>query len=268
MKSVIPIYHELEEKVKRVSKRLNFDKYVRRTGRKLALSIWRAIALGLFKQMNGIPTKRQLYELFGLSCSYKTLVVSLNRWYKLAMLALHFLFQINNENSHIIKHIDSTDIPVCRFKNANAHKTMKSLASFRKEKSKPTYYGLKLHLVSDLKRNILKIKFTSANVDDRKPVPKILKGIKGIIVADAGYVSHKLEQDVYVENERIFLAKPRSNMKKIMTKTEESITKTRMLIELNFRSLKIYHNLITSMPRSVNGYFANYIYSILAYCIS
>jgi len=53
----------------------------------------------------------------------------------------------------------------------------------------------------------------------------------------------------------------------MMTQFEEMLYRTRMLIELNFRDLKLFHGLVTSLPRSVGGYLANYIYSILAYQI-
>jgi len=56
-------------------------------------------------------------------------------------------------------------------------------------------------------------------------------------------------------------------MKKLMTEFEEWPYSTRMLIELNFRNLKMFYGLVTSLPRSVDGYLANYIYSLLAYQI-
>ena len=43
---------------------------------------------------------------------------------------------------------------------------------------------------------------------------------------------------------------------------------TRMLIELNFRNLKLFFGLVTSLPRSINGYLANYLYALLAYALS
>lgn len=53
------------------------------------------------------------------------------------------------------------------------------------------FYGLKLYITSDLKRKILAIKFTSSNVCDSKVFMESNKDIKGIFVADGGYVSKK-----------------------------------------------------------------------------
>jgi len=249
------------------TKRLNLDKFKKRLGRKLALPLEEILALAVFKQKNGIVTKKALYEIMKPKCSYKTLVVNLNRFWMLGLVVLASLVSGNRKDQHVVKHIDSTDIPVCLFKNANTHKTMKELARFGRN-SKGTFFGLKLHLITDLKRNILALKFTAGNTDDRSVVIDLSQGLSGIFIADAGYVSQKLSEDFHEKGERILLAKPRANMKKMMTKFEEALYQTRMIIELNFRSLKMFYGLVTSLPRSVDGYLANYIYSLLAYQIA
>jgi len=267
METQIQIYDDIKEVVSFFSKHLRFDKFKNNKGRKLALEIKEIISISLFKHKNGIITKKAVYKMLNLKCSYKTLVVNMNRWYFLAVLILTLIMKINRDDQHPIKHIDSTDIPVCLFKNANAHKTMKGLASFRRS-SKGIYYGLKLHLISDLKRKLLKIKFTSADVDDRDAVIEMSKELWGILIADAGYIRKKLQEEYHQEGRRMMLVQPRKNMKKVATRFELLLYRTRMLIELNFRSLKMFHGLITSLPRSIDGYFANYIYSLLAYQIA
>lgn len=267
MKTFIKLYDDIKQIVSFFSKQLRFDKFKNKLGRKLALALEEIISLAIFKQKNSIATKKSLYEIFKPDCSYKTLVVNLNRWSSLALIILALLMKINRKNQHLVKHIDSSDIPVCLFKNAHNHKTMKVLSSFSKN-AKGTYFGLKLHIITDLKRQLLSIKFTSANVDDREMVIPLSKDLMGIFLADAGYISQKLSKNFYQECKRILLVKPRANMKKIMTKFEELLYKTRMLIEINFRDLKMFYGLITSLPRSVDGYLANYIYSLLAYQIA
>ena len=129
MKTRIKIYEDLKMVVKFFSKQLKFDKFVNKVGRKLAVAIDEIIALSLFKQTHNIATKKSIYQMFkyNLNCSYKTLVVNMNRWSTLATTVIVLLMKMNRKNQHLIKHIDSTDIPVCLFKNANAHKTMKGL---------------------------------------------------------------------------------------------------------------------------------------------
>lgn len=269
MKTQIKIFEDLKTVVKFFSKRLKFDKFLNKIGRKLAVAIEDVIALSLFKQTHSIATKKSIYKIFkdNLNCSYKTLVVNMNRWAMLAAAIVVLLMRTNRRNQHLIKHIDSTDVPVCLFKNANAHKTMKGLAQFGRS-SKGTFFGLKLHIVTDLKRKLLSLKFTAGNVDDREVVLELTEEIIGYLIADAGYIKKSLQEEYYQEGKRIMIAKPRSNMKKIMTEFEQKLYDTRMLIELNFRSLKMFYGLITSLPRSINGYLANYIYSLLAYQIA
>lgn len=267
MKTVIQVYDNIKQVVKFFYKQLKLDKFEKIKGRKLALKIIDTISLALFKQSNNIATKKSIYRIFKPKCSYKTLVVSINRFAHLALLVLVTILKVNRKNQHIVKHIDSTNIPVCLFKNANAHKTMKGMANFGRT-SKGTFFGLKLHIITDLKQQLLSVKFTTGNVDDRKVVIKLSKGLMGLFVADAGYISNKLSQEFYQKGKRILFTKPRINMKKIMTKWQESLHKTRMLIELNFRNLKMFYGLVTSLPRSVDGYLANYIYSLLAYQIA
>lgn len=266
METKIVLYEKIKTMVSFFSRHLKFDKFKNKTGRKLALSLETIIAVSLFKQKNQIATKRSVYEIINPSCSYKTLVVNMNRFSFLAVIILALIMKINRNHSHPIKHIDSTDIPVCLFKNANSHKTMKGLASFGRT-SKGTIYGLKMHMITDLKRKILRVIFSSGNIDDRKMVIPLSKELTGIFLADAGYVSKTLAKEFHQEHKRKLLAKPRVNMKKLMTEFEDKLYQTRMLIELNFRSLKMFYGLVTSLPRSIDGYLANYIYSLLAYQI-
>ena len=176
------------------------------------------------------------------------------------------VLKMNQRNSHLVKHTDSTDIPVCLTKNGKDHKTMKGLASWGYG-PKGWYYGLKMSISTDLKRQMLSVKFGTANSSDRETFLAMNKDLLGIFVADAGYIPKDLEQKFYIENKRVLFAKPRANMKKIITEWQNALYDTRMLIELNFRNLKMFHNLETSLPRSLDGYFGNYTYSLLAYVL-
>ena len=263
----IQVYERIRQTVVLISKQLRFSKFTNHLGRKLALSIEDSIALALFRKKQNIETKKSVYEIFNPPCSYKTLVVSINRWLKLAIVALSLLLKSNRNSSHPIKHTDSTDIPVSLNKNARYHKTMREYAAWG-HNGKGYYYGLKLHLTADLNRKVLAVKFTAANVDDRKVCLSLNKDLTGIFVADSGYVSSQLEQDFYQEGQRLILIKPKKNQRKLATAFDTWVYGTRMLIEINFRNLKLFYGLLTSLPRSVAGYLANYTYSLLAYLLA
>lgn len=252
-------------KVKFFFKQLNL-KISKSTGRPLAISPEETIAMSLFKQAHGIETKKSVWEIFNLKCSYKTLVVSMNRMSIWALVILRSILKWNQKRSHIVKHSDSTDIPVCLAKNGKRHRTMRGLATWARG-PKGWYYGLKMNLTADLNRKVLSVMFSSGNASDRQIFKKINEDLMGIFVADAGYISKDLGQDFFIENKRILFAKPRANMKRIATKFQTRLYDTRMQIELNFRNLKMFYGLETSLPRSIDGYLGNYVYSLLAYVL-
>jgi len=259
-------YNNLKEKISFFIKKLYLKKYVNKIGRKLALSLDDILTLALYKHQGQITTKKKLWETFEPPCSYKTLVVNINRFFTMALMILKLILKGNQKNSHLVKHIDSTDIPISVIRKARYHKTMKQFSSWSKT-GKGWFYGLKLHIITDLKDKLLSFKFTTGKTNDRTVVIDLAKGLKGIFVADAGYISQKLQDAFHQEGRRYLIVKPRANMKKLATLTEIYLYQTRMRIELNFRNLKMFYGLITSMPRSVAGYLANYTYSLLAYCL-
>ena len=97
--------------------------------------------------------------------------------------------------------------------------------------------------------------------------PELNQDLDGIFVVDAGYISKKLEREFFIENQRMLLAMPRKNMKKVATNTDIELFKTRMRIEDPFGNLKQFHNLISTVCRSVRGYLVNYLSAVLSLMI-
>ena len=269
MITVIQVFELIKQKVGLLSKLLRFDRLKKNLGRKLALSIEDAVSCAVFWKKQNIKTKKSVYEILGLDryCSYKTFVASINRCFALAVKALIFLLGLNRKSAHLVKHTDTTDLPVCLLKNVDHHQTMAGIASLSKT-HKGWYYGLKLHLTSDLNRNVLAVKFSTAKASDREIFLSLNQELDGLFVADSGYVSAELQKRFYREGRRLLLTKPYKTMKKLATAFELWLYDTRMLVEINFRILKEFLGLITSLPRSVIGYLANYTYALLAYLLA
>jgi hypothetical protein len=243
----------------------NLKEYIKTTGRKLALPIIEVLSLSLFWHLQGIITKKSVYDLLSLEsfCSYKTFVVNVNRLAPIALQIVGLVLKHNRQFAHIIKHTDATDIPVCLMKNVDRHKTMRDLASLSKS-SKGWYYGMKLHLTADFKGKMLALKITSADDSDRQTAKEMNKDLWGVIILDSGYVKTELQDEMNVEGKRLWLVKPYKTMKKLATVLENLLYDTRMMVETNFRNLKLFLGLVSSMPRSITGYLANYVYAILA----
>jgi hypothetical protein len=116
------------------------------------------------------------------------------------------------------------------------------------------FCGLKLHLVSDLKGNILMIRFTTGSIDDRVILNKFLDKLENsLIITDAGYVSGRLEKKAR-KNNSILLTVIRNNMKKITTPIQNYLLNLRPRVETVFSILKEKLGLVTSLPRSELGY--------------
>ena len=267
IKTPIKIYNTLRNVVSKVYHKLNLKKYETPKGRKEIIPNIDAITLAIFKQSKGIATKKSLFEIIAPKCSYKTLVVSINRCMELLKKIIGFIAISNRIDSHIVKHVDSTDLPVSSLRKSRSHKTMKELATYSKS-SKGWFYGLKLHLSIDLEGKIVAVHFTKGSASEREILKKMNKDVRGIFVADAGYVSEKLEREFYIKNERMLITCMRTNMKKIATFDDIELLKTRMRIEDHFGNLKQFHNLTSTVCRSIKGYLTNYLSSVLSYMIA
>src|SRR3989338_5953487 len=172
------------------------------TGRPKKITDTYALTFALYQHQSTRSTKKSVYDNFKnkLNCSYKTFVVSVNRVALLSIRILLILMRLNKQSAHLVKYTDATDIPVCLKKNADSHKTMKDLATIG-HSSKGWYYGLKMTLTRDYDGRMLALRFTKPGANDRAIFRKINADIAGIIVADAGYVSKQLEQDMYIEHQ-------------------------------------------------------------------
>ncbi len=239
------------------------------TGRPRKVAWIDALTFALYRHTSTRATKKSVWSDFNesLRCAYSTFVTAINEAAVIALRILFVVMRMNRENQHLLKFTDATDIPVCLKKNGTRHRTMRGLASWGYS-GKGFYFGLKMTMTRDDDGSILSLVFSPANTDDRKLFRKANKDIKGILVADAGYCSKALERDMYIENERWCLIKPYKNMKRLASAWQLALYKRRFKIEFDFRSLKLFHGLATSLPRSVNGYIGNYILALLSFVLA
>ena len=240
-------------------------------GRPSMLSRSEAATIILMKNAFGINCLKKLYRLLQTNYShefhlpvYKNFVVTINRYSLNFLVLINVLLQLQHRQSGVVKIIDSTAIPVCKNIRIYAHKVMKKIAT-RSKTTTGWFYGLKLHIVTDLKRNILMMKFTTGNIDDRVVLDGFLYQLKNsLVLADAGYISSKLQQKAIHRN-NVILTSVRKNMKKLATPLQIFLLNMRGRIESVFSVLKERLGLITSLPRSENGYLAHYSRVLFGY---
>ena len=129
------------------------------------------------------------------------------------------------------------------------------------------FFGFKLHAVCDSLGRLVSLMITSGNTDDRKFVFKLLKGLKGLCIADAGYVSKELMHALYQQG-ILFLTDVKKSMKRLMTDTQHAVLKLRQRIEGVFSCLKHRLKAEASIARSPLGYFSRCLYACLAFVLA
>ena len=97
-----------------------------------------------------------------------------------------------------IYYVDSTHFAVCKNIRIASHKTFEGLAA-RGHSSIDWFYGFKLHMIINDKSEIVAIKITQGNKDDRKAFEEmaIKQGLKGKVYADKGYIVNHIELDAF-----------------------------------------------------------------------
>ena len=129
------------------------------------------------------------------------------------------------------------------------------------------FFGFKLHLVVNEFGELLNATLTPGNVDDRRPVPRLLQGLTGKIFADRGYVSQKLATQLLEELDIEFFAKPKRNMKnKLIRLHDKFLSRKRAIIETINDQLKNISQIEHTRHRSPVNFCVNLLCGLIAYC--
>jgi hypothetical protein len=84
-----------------------------------------------------------------------------------------------------ISFIDSTALAVCHNRRIHSHQVFVEEAA-RGKSSVDWFYGFKLHLVVNDEGELLACCLTPGNVDDRQPVPQLVKELWGKLFLSSG----------------------------------------------------------------------------------
>lgn len=163
-----------------------------------------------------------------------------------------------------ISFIDSTPIQVCKPKRMSRNKVFQGFA----KKGKSTigwFFGFKLHLVINDQGELLSIKLTAGNIDDRKPVPSLTKELFGKVFGDKGYISDSLFQKLFKSGITLYSG-IRKNMKpKLLPMLDRMLHRKRSVIETVNDQLKNISQIEHSRHRSITGFMANLLGGLIAY---
>jgi transposase len=162
--------------------------------------------------------------------------------------------------------IDSTSLDVCLNQRIHNHKVFAGLAA-RGKTSTGWFFGFKLHLVVNDRGEILQFCLTPGNVDDRKPVPHLVKKLFGKLFGDKGYISQPLAQSLHAMFNIQLITKLRGNMKnRLMTWSDRILLRRRAIVETIIDQLKNISQIEHSRHRSITNFFVNVLCGLIAYC--
>jgi len=162
--------------------------------------------------------------------------------------------------------IDSTALEVCDNHRIHQHKVFLGLAE-RGKGSMGWFYGLKLHLVINDRGEILACQITPGNVDDRKPVPVLCKRLFGKLIADRGYISQSLfEQLLDTFNVQLITRLKKNMTNRLMPLIDKLLLRKRAIIESVIDQLKNISQIEHTRHRSPTNAFINIIAGLIAYC--
>jgi len=161
-----------------------------------------------------------------------------------------------------LRFCDSTMLPVCRNVRADRHKVAKGIAAWGKN-HQGWWYGFKLHAAVNQQGSLAALCFTPANEYDAQHVEQLVNQATKVVVGDSHYAASPMVRRLWKRYGIVVVANNRKRA--LMAKWQEFLMHMRQKVEATFGKLKGQHFLVTSFPRSIQGYFVHYIRTLLGY---
>jgi hypothetical protein len=194
-------------------------------------------------------------------------LVSYNRFVELmpaALVPLCGYLQQRKGQCSGISFVDSTSLKVCHNRRIHSHKVFSGCAR-RGKTSVDWFFGFKLHLVTNDCGELLSLRLTPGNTDDRRPVPELVKGLFGKLFGDKGYISQALFETLFEQDVQL-VTKLRAKMKnRLMLMFDKIMLRKRAIIESVTDQLKNISQIEHSRHRSAANFFVNLVAGLVAY---
>ncbi len=165
-----------------------------------------------------------------------------------------------------IQFVDSTKIEVCHIIRAKRNKVFEGVAHHGKG-TMGWSYGFKLHLIINHLGEIVALKLTTGNVDDREPVSDMADSIFGKLYGDKGYISKALSGELLEKGVELITTVRKNMKKKFISLWDRALLKKRFIIETVNDQLKNISYIEHSRHRSMHGFMLNLLGGLIAYCL-
>ncbi|WP_283709746.1 IS982 family transposase [Pseudoalteromonas prydzensis] len=165
-----------------------------------------------------------------------------------------------------IQFVDSTKIEVCHIIRAKRNKVFEGVAHHGKG-TMGWSYGFKLHLIINHLGEIVALKLTTGNVDDREPVSDMADSIFGKLYGDKGYISKALSGELLEKGVELITTVRKNMKKKFISLWDRALLKKRFIIETVNDQLKNISYIEHSRHHSMHGFMLNLLGGLIAYCL-
>jgi len=156
---------------------------------------------------------------------------------------------------------------VCDNKRIPRHKVFKGEAE-RGKTSMGWFFGFKLHAIINSQGELLRVKLTPGNTNDRRPLPEMCKGLRGLLFGDKGYVGKALAETLQEMGIKLVTTRKKNMKPAALTAFEKALLKRRSIIETVFDELKNLCQIEHTRHRSLGNFLVNLMAGIVAYCLS
>src|SRR5512144_1643333 len=177
------------------------------------------------------------------------------------------LFEALKGSCDGISIVDATPLAVCDNRRLSRHRVFRHIAA-RGKTSMGWFYGFKLHTIIHSRGELIRLKLTAGNVDDRKPLPSLCRGLFGYLLADKGYIAQWLTQALAERNIHLITTRRKTMKPAPRTEVEKAFLRRRCLIETVVDELKNRCQIEHTRHRSVGNFLLNLMAGIVAYCLA
>ena len=166
--------------------------------------------------------------------------------------------------THGLAFIDSLPLPVCHHRRIYSHQVFDGFAQ-RGKSSMGWFYGFKLHLVINDRGEVLGLTLTPGQVDDRRPVAKLVRQLWGKLFGDRGYIGQELFEQLWTEGVQLITKLKRNRKNKLMPVLDKLLLRKRALIECVNDQWKNISQIEHTRHRSATNGIVNMLAAVVAY---
>ncbi len=164
--------------------------------------------------------------------------------------------------------VDSTFLEVCTNHRAHRYKVARNMVAWGKN-HQGWHFGFKLNAAVNHQGLLSSIYFTPGDTYDAQVLPALVRDSMKMLVGDSHYGASVMKKYMWKTHGIVIIAPPHYKQKtQLMTEWQQALLHMRSKIESVFDILKQHLHLVSSFPRSANGYFVHFTRILLGYQFS